>query len=442
MIIPIVDKLKKEIDAQKLFGITMFINYIIYFFIFDYDSDHYIISAILRGIASALCIPLIFMKYNENIRYKRLYWRITLTYCLPFFFIFMPLLNNLSTVWLMNSISAAFFLIILVELKIFALLLSIGLVSAVVLYKYILGYMIVVIPGEMSLGDILATFFAVIVIGVLFTYNREVVVKERKLHSDKVQELNHMLELKVQARTLSLEKALNSKTEFLNNISHEIRTPIQGFTILSEGLVMHWKDFDNDKRVKLSTQVYENAKRLASLLNNLLDLSKFNADKMIMDFDISDFEVSMQEIIKECKSLYINDKSIEIIVNNECSNTMLVMDPERISQVLRNLFANSIKFSPNNCKIIVSLKQEEFDNRKSLHFTIIDEGIGIPEVELETIFDPFTQSALTKTKAGGTGLGLSICKEIITSHHGEIWAVNNDDRGASFHFVIPVSQVG
>ncbi|AIL65886.2 hypothetical protein NOVO_07750 [Rickettsiales bacterium Ac37b] len=81
-----------------------------------------------------------------------------------------------------------------------------------------------------------------------------------------------------------------------------------------------------------------------------------------------------------------------------------------------------------------------FNFSKYIHFAIKDEGIGVPENELYTIFEAFVQSTKTKTRAGGTGLGLAICKEIIEAHHGEIWAENNEGSGATFNFVIPISQ--
>ena len=229
-----------------------------------------------------------------------------------------------------------------------------------------------------------------------------------------------------------LQKALAAKTEFLNNISHEVRTPIQGFTSISQGLVEHWNSFDDSKKFKFVTQVASSAKRLGSLMNNLLDLSKFTADKMFMDFKSMDLNLSIEEVIEECKTLYLNTKSIEIIFH-QCKDANLVGDKERIGQVLRNIFANAIKFSSDKGKIIASLTS----SNDSLHFSISDEGVGIPPTELKEIFDPFTQSSRTKTRAGGTGLGLSIAKEIIDAHHGKIWAENNIEGGSCFHFIIP-----
>lgn len=253
--------------------------------------------------------------------------------------------------------------------------------------------------------------------------------------NNRIKSINSELENKVKIRTADLEKALAAKTDFLNNMSHEIRTPIQGFTAISEGLVEHWNIFDESKKLTFATQVANSAKRLASLINNLLDLSKFSADKMILSFEDIDLNKSIEEIINECDALYLNKKAIKIIFHR-CEDASVEADEGRIGQVLRNLCANAIKFSYDYSQIIISLIR----TNEGLKFTIKDSGIGIPNSELNDIFDPFTQSSFTKTQAGGTGLGLSICKQIINTHQGEIWAENNIDGGSSFHFIIPIKQ--
>lgn len=237
-----------------------------------------------------------------------------------------------------------------------------------------------------------------------------------------------------------LEAALVSKTEFLNNMSHEVRTPIQGFTTLSEGLVTHWGDFSEEKRYDLALQVSNNARRLASLVTNLLDFSKFTADKMIMDFQQVDLNSIIEDMIHECNELYLNNKKIEIkFTPTEKSGVFI--DINRVHQVFRNLFVNAIKFSADNSVIHSYLNHSTLDGKAALHFIIKDSGVGIPAEEIESIFDPFIQSSRTRNGSNiGTGLGLSICKKIINAHNGKIWAENNKEGGASFNFIIPVKQ--
>ena len=263
-------------------------------------------------------------------------------------------------------------------------------------------------------------------------------------YAHKLTSVNSDLEHKVQERTTELQKALRVKTDFLNNMSHEIRTPLQGFMGISEGLDLNWSMYSDSQKHKYIHEIARNAKRLASLVGNLLDLAKFNEGKVVLDVNKIDLKQSIQDMIDESKTLYLGNKQIEFIYNS--TEKFYVMgDDERISQVLRNLFVNAIKFSPNHGKIIIDILDDVIVYKKNkieaIHFSITDQGVGVPKEELESIFDLFVQSSRTRTRAGGTGLGLSICRDIIASHHGKIWAENSAEGGAIFHFIIPKEQL-
>ena len=275
------------------------------------------------------------------------------------------------------------------------------------------------------------------------TLINEKTLREQVLQANAtINNLNLQLEDKVVERTTALEEALTAKTEFINNISHEMRTPIQGVVSIAEGLVKHWKEFSQDKRLQLATQVESNAKRLLSLISNLLDVSKFAVGKIQLNLQKIALSDLVQEIIDECNSLYLSGKNIQLKFN--CSEThWVIADRERISQVLRNLFTNAIKFSPNNTVIVAKLCLAEatYDDgfkSQAVHFTLTDQGIGVPEGEEDRIFAPFVQSSTTKI--GGTGLGLAICRDVIKAHHGRIWVRNNEKSGAAFNFIIPTTQ--
>ena len=276
-------------------------------------------------------------------------------------------------------------------------------------------------------------------------FQRENLVRKQLFEANnKIKLSNADLEQKVAMRTKDLERALATKTEFLNNMSHEIRTPIQGLTGLSQSLVEHWKVLTEDKRFEISIHLANNSKRLLSLIGNLLDLSKFAAGKMLLTFQKTDFNLLVEDMIEECKILYVNKRKIKFEFKNNGS-IFAYIDYERISQVLRNLFVNAIKFSRDNSVIsissnIINNTNDKGDIIKAIQFSISNEGVNIPEDEIKLIFDPFTQSTNTKTKAGGTGLGLAICREIIIGHYGKIWAENNASGGANFNFVIPIDQ--
>lgn len=259
--------------------------------------------------------------------------------------------------------------------------------------------------------------------------------------------VNSDLEHKVQERTIELQKALRVKTDFLNNMSHEIRTPLQGFMGISEGLDLNWNIYSDPQKHKYIHEIAKNAKRLASLVGNLLDLAKFNEGKVVLDIGKLDLNESIKDMIDESNTLYLNKKKIDFIFNsNSIDNLYVMADNERISQVFRNLFVNAIKFSPNHGKITIDVFEDVLIYKKNkieaVHLSITDQGVGIPKDELESIFDLFVQSSRTRTRAGGTGLGLSICRDIILAHHGKIWAENSSEGGAIFHFIIPKEQLG
>lgn len=247
-------------------------------------------------------------------------------------------------------------------------------------------------------------------------------------------ELNRSLEKGEEARRLA-EQANSAKTEFLSNISHELRSPMQGilgFSRLGTSKVM---DLSREKLETYFKLITGSGERLLRLLNNLLDLSKMEAGKIDYAFEVHPISDLVRSVVDECYSLLV-DKELSIEINEPGLEGNAEMDANRIAQVLHNLLANAIKFSPNKGAIRINSKEEN-------HFmvlSVIDNGIGISKNELEKVFNRFEQGSRSETGAGGTGLGLSICQEIIEGHNGQIWADQNPEGGAIFTFSIPIKQ--
>ena len=136
---------------------------------------------------------------------------------------------------------------------------------------------------------------------------------------------------------------------------------------------------------------------------------------------------------------YLKQLGLTVTVEDNDCNSLVVLDAQQISQVIHNLLSNAIKFSPQHSRI--KIKIENDNSIAAIRFSSVDQGIGIPEDELEIIFDKFSQSSITKTGADDTGLGLSISKDIIEAHSGKIWAENNQsESGSALIFVIPRKQ--
>lgn len=248
--------------------------------------------------------------------------------------------------------------------------------------------------------------------------------QQLELAKGKTEKVNLILEQKVKERTQDLENALAIKTDFLNRVSHEVRTPVQGITSISESLTKNWDEFAEEKRRELASAVAFNSKRLFSLVSNILDFSTFNAGYTVFNFKHTDFIELINDTVEECKSLYLNKKDLKIVFSQPHEKIMLNIDSEKITQVIRNIITNSIKFS-NSGVIDISVNKLN----KYIELVIKDQGVGVSKEELDSIFDPFVQSVETKGKYQGAGLGLSICKKIIEGHEGEIWAEKNHPKG-------------
>ena len=156
---------------------------------------------------------------------------------------------------------------------------------------------------------------------------------------------------------------------------------------------------------------------------------------MAAAFQPVDLSKLIANVVDEFRAL-ASERHLMLQYHLSATPTQAYIDPTRIMQVIRNLVSNAVKFSPERGTVTLSMCQEE----SSIVVRVRDEGVGIPEAELETIFDKFVQSSTTKTGAGGTGLGLSIYREIIMAHAGRIWAEQGPGGGAVFSFALPMSK--
>jgi signal transduction histidine kinase len=230
------------------------------------------------------------------------------------------------------------------------------------------------------------------------------------------------------------EAANNAKSIFLSNISHELRTPLQGILSFSGFGIKKHATAKPDKILDYFQKIRQSGKTLLMLINDLLDLAKLESGKMTFEFRPVDVGLLVDSIVDECESL-ASEQNLTFRCEHPEAHEKIVLDADKINQVLRNLLSNAIKFSPKGGTIDISI----FKKADSVVLSVRDQGAGIPENELGKLFDKFFQSSKTKAGVGGTGLGLAICQEIITAHKGRIWAETNPDIGATFLFEIPLS---
>jgi signal transduction histidine kinase len=221
------------------------------------------------------------------------------------------------------------------------------------------------------------------------------------------------------------------------------QSPILSFSKLGLAKTQN-AQVDSDKLHQYFIRIDQSATRLLRLLNDLLDLSKLEAGHMNCDFQHEDLRYTIVTIIAELSEL-ARSKGIAIQAEFDCNDTNAWFDAMRIEQVLRNLLSNALKFTPTGKQITVTVREtllpagqrkEDPATIPSLEVSVRDHGVGIPEGELEFIFDKFVQSSKTNSGAGGTGLGLSIAREIIQQHGGFIEASHSPGGGATFTFAV------
>jgi two-component system, sensor histidine kinase and response regulator len=233
------------------------------------------------------------------------------------------------------------------------------------------------------------------------------------------------------ARELA-EEATRAKSQFLANMSHEIRTPMNAIIGMTE-LTLDLK-MPDDQREYLEI-VRKAADSLLVLIDEILDFSKVEANRL----ELESIRFSVPETLLEAtKTLSVAAAEKGLTISCSVARGIpkaLLGDPHRLRQVLLNLLGNAIKFTDKG-KVHLSATVEHAEaDGLVLHFSISDEGIGIPGSRLAMIFDPFIQAdGSTTRRFGGTGLGLSICSKLVDLMGGRIWVESEVGRGSTFHF--------
>lgn len=236
------------------------------------------------------------------------------------------------------------------------------------------------------------------------------------------------------AANIRMTAELKAKNEFISILGHELRTllcAIHG----ALGLLVA----ENEQSIKtqeLCSIAYRASTRLIGIVNDLLDISKIEAGKLIVTLRPTSITTVVREAVAIAKAMMQN-MGITLVADIPSSDLLVLGDESRLLQVMQNLLSNAAKFSPPQGQIVVSL--QEIDGKARI--CVCDQGCGIPAEYHEKIFTPFFQVPHPDTRAvGGTGLGLHLCRSILEQLHGNIAFTTETNQGATFYFELPIYQ--
>ncbi len=262
--------------------------------------------------------------------------------------------------------------------------------------------------------------------------------QELRLHRDHLEELVRQRTSDLLRATDELRRAnadlrrLNElKSSFLANVSHELRTPLTSIRSFSE-ILLHYPDEEAGTREEFLQIIMDETDRLTRLINDVLDLAKIEAGKMEwrpQPLQLGEVARQSLEVVQGVAA----QKGLRLINRIQEVLPLVSADPDRMRQVFTNLLSNAVKFTAAG-----SIQVGTLARGGEVVAYVSDTGMGIPERDLERIFEKFHQqgNALTD-KPAGTGLGLSICREIVSRHGGRIWAESREGEGSIFYCALP-----
>ena len=229
------------------------------------------------------------------------------------------------------------------------------------------------------------------------------------------------------------------KSEFIATVSHELRTPLTSLSMEIDILSQEVIGSVNQRQKDLLVAAKDDSERLRKLVKELLDLSKLESGKYEMKKELVDFRQLVADAVRPLR-LPFEEKQIYLELDIPEHLSALSADSHQLSWVITNLLSNALRYTDKGGKVQLAAKEE----KQGLFVTVTDTGHGIPQENLETVFDKFVQvKSSTETTPGSVGLGLAIAREVVEAHGGRIWVESQMGVGSKFSFTIPtVMQAG
>ncbi|MCB2358048.1 sensor histidine kinase [Clostridium estertheticum] len=267
----------------------------------------------------------------------------------------------------------------------------------------------------------------------------ELIVANKELVFQSGEKADREAELIVANKELII--ANKTQGEFLVNISHELKTPLNVIFSTAQLFDMYCKSgsLDNNKNsiIKYIESIKQNSYRLSKLINNIVDLSKIEAGFFKLNLSNNNIITVVEEIVMSVTSL-IECKGLNIIFDTDVEEKIIACDTEKIERIVLNLISNAIKFSDEGDQIVVDIK----DKNEFVEISVKDNGIGIEEGHLNMIFDRFKQVDKSLSRnTEGTGVGLSLVKSIVELLGGNIYVESEYGKGSKFTVQLPSEKV-
>ncbi len=242
----------------------------------------------------------------------------------------------------------------------------------------------------------------------------------------------------LEGANLKLKELDHIKSDFISIVSHELRTPLTSIKAFTELILMKPR-MAIEKKTRLLNIINRESDRLSRLINDILDLTKIEAGKLSWNIVRLTMDDVIQTSVSGIQSLADN-KSLAIITNVQAPVPPFLGDKDRLVQVMTNILSNSIKFTPLGGRIVITAHLETTP-APHIVVSVSDTGVGIPESELDLIFEKFHRSGDVLTNdAEGTGLGLAITRQIVEYHGGTIRAESSPGQGSTFIFSLPLDR--
>jgi len=223
------------------------------------------------------------------------------------------------------------------------------------------------------------------------------------------------------------------RRDFVANISHELKTPIGALSLLSEA-VMEAKD-DSESVTKFASRMQIEAKRLTDLVQEIIQLSRVQDSDPLHEAEVLLTSDLIKEALDQCRTT-ADARKISLFFQ-ESKDAYIQGDHDQMTMAVNNLIENAVNYSPQGTKVSVSTSVED----GIISIAVSDQGIGIPEAEVERIFERFYRVDPARSReTGGTGLGLSIVKHIVTKHGGEISVWSSENVGSTFTIRLPIHE--